>query len=771
MSQSSARPVALPPADLSPLGRTDLPSFLVALPAGTIIEATPAAAARGLIAGTGAPADVARAALALSGRSGLVRLRLPGAFVPRLFRYEHMTLPRGAAVLFADPATSAEAPATRPVPAVPPPTGMTPMAMDPGPSALQPVRITFETDVDDRLSRLSPPFAAALGQRAETFLGRTFAQLEEAGLLTSGGALATAFASGGSFSDVKATVAPRTPEDAALELDLGGVPVLDAARRRRFLRGFGVLRALPRRARAARPALPLIPDLAPDHHLAENVVPLRGGTLSPQERSAFREIARTLAAAIEDWPKPRLDETPAAPADAEEAEGRREASLLDRLPVGLVVQQEGELTYANRTLLALAGWDSLDDLRTAGGLGRMLEREADGSLFLVTADDRRLPVEVRLVASPFMGRPALLHVIRPFDAADARESRAAARRAALDMVPWPVFLLEKEGTIRLCNTAAEARFGFSPLDLAGEPFTLAIAPEDRAAAVAALDRVAAAAATEELDVRLRDRSGETFATRIGIARAGADLQMLCVVVGPALPPPAPMASPAPLAPVAVAEPPDQLPRLARRLMESLGRPVATALGYARSETPPSPMPVEVREALSTLQRSLDDLSALTAPPEEAAPVPCDLAALARAAVAALQPEACRRRVVLRPDLADRLSVPSHAPRLTRLVRLMIEEGLRATPAGGSVAISLFEEAGHACLLVCDGGASLDEVSRATALAPLSVEAGADADRFSASGQPLLAARLAADAQALGGAFEIRPDVTRGMIARLTLPLA
>lgn len=745
MSQSRARPLALPQADLSPLARADLPSFLVSLPSCTIAEATPSSVALGLVAGAEAPTPVARAALTLPGGVGLARLRLPRAFVPRLFRYTRVSLPNGAAVLFADPAATAGqvAPAAK-APQAPPAAGAL---------AIQPLRITFETDAGDRLSRLSPPFADALGRRASVFLGRTFAALEEDGLLVSGGALAAAFATGGSFSDVRVTIPPRAADDLTLELDLGGVPVLDGTRRRRFLRGFGVLHAVPRRASAPERGNPQEPEPA---RLAENVVPLRGGNLSPQERSAFREIARTLAAAIEDWPKPRAVEAPAAePEVSEEAGDRREADLLDHLPVGLLIQQEGELTYANRTILALAGWSGLDDLRTAGGLGRMLEREADGSLFLVTADHRRLPVEVRLLASPFMGRPALLHVVRAIDADDAREARATARRAALDMVPWPVFLLEKEGTIRLCNTAAAERFGFSPLDLAGEPFTVAVAPEDRAAAVAALDRAAVASATEEMTLHLRDRAGETFAVRIGIARAGADLQLLCVVVGPAMPP--------------AAERPDQLPRLARRMMESLGRPIATALSYVRSETPHAPMPGEVREALSTLHRSLDDLAALAAPPDEAAPTPCDLARLVGDAVRALLPEARRRRVVLRPDTVAALPVAAHAPRLARLVRLMIEDGLRATPAGGTVAISLFEEAGGACLQVCDGGAPVDEVSRAVALAPLAE--GAGADRFSTAGHPLRAVRLAAEAELLGGSFMFGPDLTRGMIARLTLPLA
>lgn len=794
MTQTGARAIEGAEQALSPLRRQDLPSFLVALPAGRILEATQACAALGIHAGALAPAAVRADALRLRGaaRFGFARLRLPGLFTPRLFRCAPLALPGGMAVLFADPAAfAAEAGTPSPAPAA----GAVPVAPSGAPAAArlaappvpvalrplfaQPVRITFETDAAGHVVSLSPLLADALGARAALFTGRSFAAIEADGLMDGGAALAEALA-GGSFSELKARVAPRTADETALDLTLGGVPVFDAARRRTGTRGFGILSAAlaqpqpPARPRSPAPAppAPRASDPRISAPLGENVVPLRAGTLSPQERSAFREIARTLAAAIEDWPKPGpagappasdpdatvppLPLLPAAETEEEapssiapDADGATEAGphdfeLLDRLPLGLMVLQDGHARFINRTLLDWTGHADLADAEDSGGLDAMLVREG-ADLLLVAADGGRRPVDVRLVAAPFLGRPALLHVIRPQAEGHNRQDRAAARREAIDMVPWPVFLLEPEGAIRLANAAAAARIGFEAADLAGEPFTIAIAPQDRAAAVAALDAAAGGAPSVDLSLTLRHRDGTLCSGRAGITRAGADGQLLCVVIGPEAP-----AAPAP----------DGLPHVARRLNAALAAPLGR---LAAADCPPQ----EAREARASLAATLDDLARLGEDAPAAAPTPCDLAALVREAADQIAPAARRRRVALRRDLADGLTVTADAPRLARLVRLLLEDALEATPAGAGIALSLGRDADGAWLQVSDGGPALDEVALAAALDP--ARDAADASRFDAAGRPLRLARLARDAAGLGGRLSVRPDLTHGMTVRLDLP--
>lgn len=750
-------------AVLAPLDRADLPSFLVDLSSGRIHAATAAAARFDLRPGDPAPSTIADAARRLGRRTaagfGLARLNLPGGMTPRLFRFSPLALPEGAAVLFADPRAFAPvAPDLAPAPSTPPtvPALLRPLLA-------KPLRVTWEADAEGRLRTLSPLFAAALGARAAAFLGQTFAGLERDGLVRDAAPVTRAIAEGSSFTDLSVFV-PGVGAEAALDLSLGAVPMLDATRRRVGMRGFGVASASAGRAPAAEPprAEPegdAPPPTRPD--FGRNVVPLRSGALSPQESSAFREIARTLAAAIEDWPKAPVgdmdeaaEEAPDATAGAAPPDGE-ETELLDRLPVALLVQQEGALVHANRAFLSLTGWADLAALTAAGGLDCVLTRET-GVLHARAPDGTRLPVEVRIVAAPFLGRPALIHVLRPMDAADDREARAAARRAALDMVPWPVFLLEADGTIRLANHAAAERLGFPAHDLAGEPFTTAVAPTDRAAAVAALDRVAQAAPAQEVAIALRNRAGLVLPGRAAITRAGTDDQLLCVVVGP------PGADVQPAEPVGRS---DVLPHLARRLRDGIAAPLA----MLRRAVPAADSAL-AEAALAALSGTLDDLAALASSPPEPATTPCDLAGLVRDAAAALAPAALRRRIALRLDIPACLTATASAPHLAALVRRLLEQALDATPAGAAVAVSAFADAhdgiARACLQVSDGGMALDEPALAAALSPLS---GSPAnDRFCAAGRPLLLARLVADAESLGAGLEIRAGLDRGMIACLRL---
>lgn len=768
-------------AVLAPLARQEFASFLIDLATGRILAATQAAARAALAPGATVSEPVLAAATRLARRTaagfGVARLRLPGDLSPRTLRFAALALPSGTALLFADPAAFAPAAAAvgGPAPAVP--AALRPLLA-------QPLRVTWESDAEGRIRALSPLFAAALGRRAGAFLGASFAELERRGHLTDAGALVQAMASGESFTERTATV-PAAGVETPLDLRLGGAPLFDAERRLRGVRGFGVVTAAEAPPPAsARPPEPVFPAAdAPPAGFGRNVVPLRQGSLSPQESSAFREIARTLAAAIEDWPKSQQDSEPPH-LDAAQTEPEPpppsgdEAELLDKLPVSLLVQQEGALVHANRAFLALTGWSGLDALAEAGGLERVLSREA-GALHLLTPDGARQLVEVRLVAAPFLGRPSLIHVIRPLDTADDdREARASARRAALDMVPWPVFLLEMDGTIRLANLAAAERLGFPAHDLAGEPFTTAVAPTDRAAAVATLDRVADEGAAGQVVLALRNRAGVALPGLAAVTRAGAEDQLLCVVIGPA-----PAQAPVPVQPDRLPSTPEAappahlLPHLAGRLRAGLEAPMAIL-----REAPAEALDDPLRAALKSLNATLDDLAAISEPPIPADVVACDLSAAVRASMAALAPAARRRRLALRLDDAGGVTARAAERPLAELLGMLVEEAVAATPAGGAVAVSVFATGGadrgrRAMVQLSDAGAGLDATAAAAALDPLS--GLAPDDRFAVEGRPLRLARMAEAARGLGGTLEIDPMGTdpadenrsghRGMIARLTLP--
>jgi signal transduction histidine kinase/PAS domain-containing protein len=216
-------------------------------------------------------------------------------------------------------------------------------------------------------------------------------------------------------------------------------------------------------ARPERPALHIAPAAA-------NVVPFRQAppaepkapTLSPVERRAFRELAQELNArlrgtpeqpaaaapgvegALAEAPKPpdqaaqsaaalSSSEAPPRADEAEspvaaEASGAAAAppaagidpSLLDRLPIGILIYRHNALLHANRHFLETTGYDDLTALEAAGGLDSLfVERGADAlaesaslqTLSILTRRGDTVAVDARLFSVPWHGASALALIL------------------------------------------------------------------------------------------------------------------------------------------------------------------------------------------------------------------------------------------------------------------------------------------------------------------------------------------------------------------------
>jgi signal transduction histidine kinase len=216
--------------------------------------------------------------------------------------------------------------------------------------------------------------------------------------------------------------------------------------------------------RPERPAQTIAPATA-------NVVPFRQAppaepkapTLSPVERRAFRELAQELNArlrgtpeapaaaepgvegALAEAPKPPVQgaESAAAlpssevqPQLADEAESPIAAeavatavaqpaagidpSLLDRLPIGILIYRHDALLHANRHFLETTGYDDLTALESAGGLNSLfVERGADTlaestgtqALSIMTGRGDKVAVDGRLFSVPWNGASALALIL------------------------------------------------------------------------------------------------------------------------------------------------------------------------------------------------------------------------------------------------------------------------------------------------------------------------------------------------------------------------
>lgn len=787
MTETKPRPLYLSGMRLEALTAPSPAAFLADADGARVLDANDAAVRLGFAPGRVAPISLARLLQAHARAASilpLVRLRAPAGYHALTFR-----LVRADGGVLATALDAATPPPPAPGPELPP------VSADP-----PPLRFTFQSDAEGRILAVSDALAEALGPMAGRLVGATLSELEAQDLARDTATAATALERGASFAGARVTIAGSPP----LELEIGAAPVLGAGLRRGEMRGFGLARRRPR--------LHLPPPSPPAPEPAKaKVVPLRGaGALSPAEHSAFREIARTLAAAVEDWPKGD-ERAPALVGDApflstEAPEHAQETAppdplaaadtLLDRLPVGLLVEQDGIAIHANRTFLKWSGRADLPAFQAAGGLAAAIERGSDGVLRLVTAANERLPVEVRLMAAPYGGRNALVYVARRIeDGAPAAEARAEAlsraRREALDLVPWPVLLLEEDGLVLFANRAALEMLERTEREIAGTPFLPLVASDDRDAAAEALRAALATeraipGATSPVDLTMHAGENELAPVRAAVARGGHEDRLVCVVLAPrpAAPPSDAEASgeddtgPAAPPPILVSAPPElgpaRIAALARLMRERLSPALETLLpaeGAARA-APAVGLDARTRDALTTLRGELDDLCGL-AEPEAPAPLMCDLAELAREVIAFLEPAARRRGVRLRADLPAAAPVAADAPRLARLLRLLMEDALAASPDDTAIAAAILpvpDDAGALVIEIADGGAPVDEVAAARALDPLA-PIGDDAGRPGRDTGPLRFVRLAHEAEALGGALSLRRGLATGRVACLRLPRA
>ena len=391
-----------------------------------------------------------------------------------------------------------------------------------------PLRFVWQLDADGRFVLGSDEFMELIGPRTTAVFGRLWSEIAAELKLDPENQVARAFATHETWSGIVLSW-PVNEGGERLPVELSGLPVFDRDRNFRGYRGFGVCRDIARinqlaRARRERPlgfmaqpepplaegapsaatpsatiaegevaaaasaaaASEVVPHSEPAATVppaAANVVPFRLGTpsetkvpsLSPVERSAFRELAQELTARLRGGNEAALAEggaagslppvgeasptepaaahpAPASAADVgaqQEDTTRRQALaavepvLLERIPVGVMIYRHDALLYANRHFLELSGYQSLDALATAGGLDTLFAEPGTGalaqsngaqSLSIVTAGGDRRPVEGRLFTVPWNGGSALALVLTDAEAEERRRADALSLGTAEDEI-------------------------------------------------------------------------------------------------------------------------------------------------------------------------------------------------------------------------------------------------------------------------------------------------------------------------------------------------
>ena len=537
----------------------------------------------------------------------------------------------------------------------------------------------------------------------------------------------------------------------------------------------------------------------------KNVLPFRplgepkSPALTPVENSAFNELARQLSARLENETgdaaavpasaetpeaviepppeKPDANEQPdwlAQPEPPARGETRRDRTLLDLLPVGVLIYRLDRLVYANPAFLARMGYASLYALEEAGGLDALYVEPGVSSAS--STSDTGTPVTISASqgstehASAIDARlytiswdeDSALALIFAGAAAETAAVAAAIGQAALEQAPSPVghanaeelgaildttaegiVMFDAEGNLNSCNRSAEALFGYDGDELVQRNLAELFAPESQRVVRDYLESVKGAGVASLLD-HGRDVLGRA-------SRGG--LIPLSMTMGRTRP-----EGPnffAVFRDLSQAQKSESELQQARRLADRSANAKADLLARISHEvrTPLNAIigfaEVMIAQRFGTLgnERYVEYMKDIRASGERVIAIINDLTDLSRIetgkldltfasqslndlveqCVAVMQPQANRERIIIRTSLAHALPpVIADARALRQITLNLIGNSIHLANAGGQVIVSTaLSDFGEVVLRVRDTGHGLNDNEVAAAMEPFRTQAPSD----------------------------------------------
>ncbi|SJM29138.1 PAS domain S-box protein [Mesorhizobium delmotii] len=435
-------------------------------------------------------------------------------------------------------------------------------------------------------------------------------------------------------------------------------------------------------------------------------------------------------------------------------------SILGKLPVPLLIHSGDDLHYANEEFLSLTGYDTLDDLEDAGGLGALFADPYDGSasdgtdhaLRLKTHDGQEFPIEAILRSVPWRGGKALMLVVRrsgddeaaaiPHGAADDQtqpdtselKARIAEMRTIIDTATDGVVLIGRDGTIRSISRPAEALFGFDSDEVTGKPFVSLFAIESQRAARDYLDGLSepgvASVLNDGREVIGREAQGRFIPLFMTIGSLPNDSGFCAVVrdITQWKRAEEDLTQARAVAERASSQKTDFLARISHEIRT----PLNAIIGFSELMVDEKFGPVandRYRDYLRDINRSgnhvldlvndLLDISKIEAGQQEMAYEAVSLNDTLAETVAMMQPQANRERVIIRSSFASRLPEVVADLRSVRQIALnILSNAIRYTQAGGQVIVSTaYEISGDVVMRVRDTGIGMSQSEIEQALKP------------------------------------------------------
>jgi PAS domain S-box-containing protein len=686
------------------------------------------------------------------------------------------------------------------------------------------IRFAWKTDAEGNFVEISDAFLAAVNTAPDAVIGQSIRSLKDSLGLIDKSNVAELFDRQGTWSG-RTVLWLVAGTNTAIPVELAGLPVFARDRVFEGFRGFGVAR--PELAEAIAPAEkekePVEGNVVPfGRRAAPPALSPAIPALDDNERDAFAEIGARLRddsgdkGANEILPL-RIDGDIVAESDTKTTKSNIDqtqdnASIFSKLPLPVLVYSGEALHFANSAFLELSGYASLTAINEAGGLDALFgddedkesEDETTTGMHLTRSDGTEVSVNAHLQSVPWGDGKALMLAVAPRNgatpevdlaaekmtgAANAPEMAAAQQQieeltAILDTATDGVVVLDAKGNIRSLNHAAQALFGYDEAEIAGQPLNALLAIESHRAAndymSGLMENGVASVLNDGRDMIGREREGRFIPIFVNIARLSSS-DGFCAVIKD----------------VTNWKRAEEQLTVARRDAESASTNKSEFLAHMSHEirTPLNaiigfsdvmmnerfgPLGNErYKDYLKDIHRSgnlvlslvndLLDISKIEAGGQSFDFRAIELNSIVEEAVAMMQPQANRERVLIRTSFGyDLPQLVADERSIKQIVMNLVSNAIRFTDAGGQVIVSTsYEQNGDLTLKVRDTGIGMNENELEDALRPyrqvgqkLEAEAGG-------TGLGLPLARALAESNK--GDFRIRSTPGEGTVIEIAFP--
>ncbi|MHA1559256.1 MAG: histidine kinase dimerization/phospho-acceptor domain-containing protein [Alphaproteobacteria bacterium] len=674
----------------------------------------------------------------------------------------------------------------------------------PRPTGSRSGQFTFSLGPDLEFTAVSDELAKAVGPSNADIVGQSWDEVSTRLILDPSGSISRALASRDTWSGV--TVRWPTASGGTVAADLTAIPSFRNGGGFEGFRGFGVVRL---DGGIVQPTQSPEPDTKREETAASesNVVRLPSATrtrneaLSGDEQDAFRRIAEALRSiggrTANDQTNKNSSGALVSPADAPAPPKDVPIRLLDRLPVGIVVFREKAVLFANRILLDRLGYASTAAFASAGGVDALFADgpadvdDADYRAALKSSDGSLVIAESHLYLVPWEGGQATMLSVRDPAAQSKTEpgdqgatlARIGELEAVLDTATDGTLVIDRGGSILSLNQAAEALFGIDAADALGRHFTFLLAEESQRPANDYLDGLAqngvASVLNDGREVIGKVPNGGLIPLFMTIGRL-SEGGRFCAVLRDLTQwknAEEELVAARRSAEIASQQKSDFLAKISHEIRTPLNAIIGFSelmleerfgpIGADRYREYLKDIRLSSRHLLSLINDLLD-LSKIEAGHLDLTfkAVPINL--VIQESVAMMQPDANRRRIIIRTSLSDDVPQVVADERSLRQIALnVLSNAVKFNVAGGQVIVSTALEDGKVELRIRDTGIGMSEKEIEAAMRPFQQIANSGPARFEGTGLGLPLTKALVEANR--AAFVIDSTPSEGTMVRISFP--